>query len=49
VALDDALKEHEEDYPENAQVMELHFFGGYTKEETPIHRVRTITLIAHIR
>ena len=34
VALDDALKELAEDYPENAQVVELRFFGGYTNEET---------------
>ncbi|MGB8258985.1 MAG: ECF-type sigma factor [Terracidiphilus sp.] len=34
VALDDALKELAEEYPENARVVELRFFGGYTNEET---------------
>jgi RNA polymerase sigma factor (TIGR02999 family) len=34
VELDDALKELEEDYPENAKVVELRYFGGYTNEET---------------
>lgn len=33
VALDDALKALEEEYPENAKVVELRFFGGYTNEE----------------
>jgi RNA polymerase sigma factor (TIGR02999 family) len=34
VALDDALKELVEEYPENARVVELRYFGGYTNEET---------------
>jgi RNA polymerase sigma factor (TIGR02999 family) len=34
VALDDALKELAEEYPENARVVELRYFGGYTNEET---------------
>jgi len=34
VALDDALNQLSELYPENAKVVELRFFGGYTNEET---------------
>ena len=34
VALDDALNALAELYPENARVVELRFFGGYTNEET---------------
>ncbi len=34
IALDDALKELAGEYPENAQVVELRYFGGYTNEET---------------
>jgi RNA polymerase sigma-70 factor (ECF subfamily) len=34
VALDDALNQLAELYPENAKVVELRFFGGYTNEET---------------
>ncbi len=33
VALDDALNQLAELYPENAKVVELRFFGGYTNEE----------------
>jgi RNA polymerase sigma-70 factor (ECF subfamily) len=33
VALDDALNQFAELYPENARVVELRFFGGYTNEE----------------
>ena len=46
VALDDALKELEEEYPENAEVVVLRYFGGYTNEEaaeilgTNVARVR---------
>jgi RNA polymerase sigma-70 factor (ECF subfamily) len=34
VALDDALIKLAEVYPENARVVELRYFGGYTNEET---------------
>src|ERR1700759_331537 len=33
LALDDALKEFEQRYPDAAQVVELRFFGGLTNEE----------------
>jgi len=34
IALDDALKDLAEEYPENARVVELRYFGGYTNDET---------------